>query len=286
VAGTQGSTGAQGRSATGDSEPSAQAVAALTAKPTVTEWVALSKLFSDPSYQRALDMRKVEKMVASLDLDALGLLCVSLRSNGLYAVIDGAHRAEVLRVYGFAEDDLVHCEVYKGLSAADEALMFRLRNNRIPVNKLQLFHARLTEGDPVALDINRLLESYGWKVMAGGNGPYLACIDTVEAIYAQSPIALNRALAVIVNAWGATQLSANRSVVAGFGKIFIRYGNDIDGKDMTIRMAGFKGGAQGLLGKARGLRELRGGTVPDALAERVVEEYNRRRTTTKIADWR
>jgi hypothetical protein len=286
VASDETVAGPIGGSGTDGSEREAARVATLTAKPTTTEWIALNLLFSDPEYQRGLDMHKVDKIVRTLDLDALGLLCVSQRPNGLYAVIDGAHRAEVLRTYGFAEDDVVHCEVYKGLSQADEALMFRLRNNRIPVSKLALFHARLVEGDEVAISINQLLESYGWKVMAGGKGPYLACVDTTENIYWQSPIALNRTLSVITRAWGAHQITANRSIVAAFGKIFIRYGDEIDVTDLTRRMAGYEGGAQGLLGRSRGLRALRGGSVPDAVCENVMDEYNRRRTTTKLPNWR
>ena len=225
-------------------------------------------------------------MVTKLDLDALGLLCASKRDNDLYAVIDGAHRAEVLRIYGFTPDDVVHCEVYKGLTLAEEALMFRLRNDRIPVSKLQIFHARLVEGEEVALAINKILQSYGWKVMAGSKGPYLACIDSVEAIFWQSPIALNRTMRVVTEAWGITHVAANRSVISGLGQIFIRYGDLVDVKDLTSRLAGLAGGAQNLLGRARGLRELRKGSVPDALAELIVDEYNRRRTSTQIPAWR
>jgi hypothetical protein len=48
-------------------------------------------LFADPTYQRDLDPKRVTKMVAEFDQRLVGVLEVSARGNGRFAILDGQH---------------------------------------------------------------------------------------------------------------------------------------------------------------------------------------------------
>jgi len=244
-------------------------------------------LFTDPSYQRHVDPIRVQKLVMELDLDALGEICVSQRNNGLYAIIDGQHRVDALRVFGF-EEDLVPCEVYKGLRVEEEAVMFRLRNNRVAVGRLDLFRARLIALEPVALGINDIVTENGWTIRPNNVGKasaaHLGCIETIEQIYKQNPDNLRKVLRVITMSWGKTADSGNRAIVGGLGKIFARYGDLVDTSIMIDKLPLFT--PKVLLGRARGVADMYRTRVADGMAEIMVLEYNRRLTTNALPQWR
>jgi hypothetical protein len=225
-------------------------------------------------------------MVANMDLDAIGSLCLSLRSDGSYACIDGQHRVEMLRAYGGFETTEVQSEVYKGLTVAEEAAMFRLRNNRIPVSRLGLYHARLAEKDPGALGIQKILSNLGWKVSIGKGDGIVRAIETIEAIYAKDPGALAKVITTITKAWGNNSAGGQRGIIAGLGLIYLRYGDQIDVNNFAERLASMPGGPDTLAGRARGLRDHYRSSLPQAMAELLVGEYNKRRTTTALAPWR
>jgi hypothetical protein len=251
--------------------------------------VPLNLLIIDPRVQRPIDKRKADKMAADLNLDAIGLICVSRREGGSYSIIDGQHRVDALRTSGFVNEP-VECEVYHGLTLAEEAAMFRLRNNRTSVQKIDLFKVRVTEGDATAVAISDMLHRLGWTVGTDSTDGYFAAIGALETVWNLDPTgqppAAERAIAAITTAWGHDRSGVHQFIVGGLGSVFARYGAEIDSGGLIDRLAKFPGGAANLVGKARGLRELRGGTGPAAVAELVVMEYNRHRKTRALRPWR
>ena len=164
--------------------------------------------------------------------------------------------------------------------------MFRLRNNRIPVSRMGLYHARLAEKEPGALHIQMILHKYGWSVQLGKESGTLRAIETVETIYSKDPEALDRVMATVTKAWGNMNHGAQRGILAGLGLIYLRYGNQIDLPNFAERLAAMPGGPDTLAGRARGLRDHYRSSMPQAMAELLVGEYNKRRTTTALAPWR
>lgn len=244
----------------------------------------ISALTVDPRVQRALDVRRVRKIADSLNWDAIGVITVSARENGDYAVIDGQHRTAALREAGHGEN--VMCRVFTGLTIAEEAEMFRLLNNTAKPQYIDLFRVRVIEGDPAAVDMARMLKRHGWKVTIGTQTGVFAAVAAFERIYNLDDVAAERTIATITRAWGRDAGNADGRLVEGIGLVYVRYGDAVDTDDLINRLARFAGGANALIGKARGLRDLVGSTVPRAVAEIVVEEYNRRRKTKALPPWR
>lgn len=247
--------------------------------------LVVSTLLVDPAIQRPLDKRRVGKIAAELNLDALGVLTVSQRGNGDHILIDGQHRAEALKEAGQSTHKAV-CRIFAGLSLAEEAEMFRLLNNTAKPLYVDVFRVRVIEGDPNAVDIARTLKRSGWKISSSTGTAAFAAIAAFERIYNMDPVAAERTIAVITRAWGHDPIGADGRIVEGIGLVLARHGDAVATDDLIERLSKFPAGPGALLGKARGLKELIGSTVPRAVAEVVVEEYNRRRRTKALPAWR
>ncbi len=249
-----------------------------------TKDVPLDLLKVDPRVQRPENHRRVLRIAAELNLDALGLVCVSHRDDGDYYLIDGQHRIAALRVAGPPARP-VACEVFTGLNMAEEAAMFRLRNNTAKVGYLDRFLVRVVEGDPRATDVEQTLKRHGWTINPNNQNGSFTAVAAYEKIHRLDAVAAERAIAAITRAWGHDRNGADFRIVEGIGLVYARYGDAVNTDDLTNRLAKFPGGASALLGKARGLHNLRGGVVPQAVADLVVELYNTRRKTKGLTPW-
>lgn len=247
--------------------------------------LTVSALVVDPRVQRSLDTRRVARIADTLNLDAIGVITVSARDNGDYAVIDGQHRTAALREAGHGNGKAM-CRVFAGLTLAEEAEMFRLLNNTAKPQYIDLFRVRVIEGDADAVDMARTLKRHGWKVLAGNGAGCFTAVAAFERIYNLDGEAAERTIATITRAWGRDAHNADGRLVEGIGLVYVRYGAAADSDDLIERLARFSGGSGALLGRARGLRDLVGSTVPRAVAEIVVEEYNRRRKTRALPPFR
>lgn len=249
--------------------------------------IAVADLTVDPRIQRPLDARRVNKIAEELNFDALGVPTVSRRSNGDHVVIDGQHRLAALRQAGHASEKIT-CRVFKGLELPAEAAMFRLLNNTAKPQYIDTFRVRVIERDPDAVAISRMAERHGWTVngFAGRPGSLMA-IQAFERIYQLDDVAAEQTLMTVTRAWGVEDPgAADGRILEGIGLVLARYGAAVEVDDLIERLARFPGGPGALLGRARGLRDLIGSTVTRAVAEIVVETYNRRRKTKALPPWR
>jgi hypothetical protein len=249
------------------------------------ENVAVSTLIIDPRVQRPLDKRRVSKIAAELNMDALGVITVSRRDNGDNAVIDGQHRVEALREAGHGGGTAA-CRVFADLTLPEEADMFRLLNNTAKPGYLDLFRVRVIQGDEDAVMITLMLEQYGWKVAQAGDAGCLSAIQAFERVYRASPAAAEKTIATITRAWGHDRNGVDGRLLDGLGLVYARYGEAINVSELTDRLSKYAGGPGALLGKSRGLSDLIGVTVGKAVAEVVVELYNRLRKTKGLPAWR
>ena len=88
------------------------------------ECVPLERIVAE-QYQRILNMKNVAGIVKNFDPAKLGVLVVSHRADGTYAVLDGQHRLAALRRLGY---DAANCIVLEGMTIRQEADYFRRQN--------------------------------------------------------------------------------------------------------------------------------------------------------------
>lgn len=250
-----------------------------------TELHVWHTLTVDPAVQRDLDQSWVRALTAAWDPDVAHGVKISLRADGTKVILDGQHRRAAATQAGHGADK-VECVVYRNLTGQQEARLFRLFNTFKNPNAVDLFRIALTEGDPVAIRLDKLITKHGMRVASGGYANGFRSVKALRRLYEADAVAAERTLDVAVRAWGPYPESVAVQVIDGLGAVARRYGDAVDYDDLRSRLAKRPGGATALLGQARGLAQISTVSVHQALAEIVVNTYNRNRRTRKLPDWR
>lgn len=255
--------------------------------------LVVSTLDVDHDVQRPLDEARADRMAENLRLDALGVLHISRRGKGVHHIIDGQHRAAALRRAGLGDTE-VRCVVYEGLSRAEEAAMFVRLNESKNVLAIDRFRIRVVEGDPIAVAITEILAEFGWRVQSGANAGCFTAVAAIEAIYGGAKLtdeatnadACRTILSMINAAFGHDPDGARKEIITGLGRVVLRHDLELDTRKLVTEMATFPGGAKGIIGKGRGLRDLRNCNMPDAMAEFFTTLHNKGKRTRRLPDWR
>lgn len=147
-------------------------------------YLPISLMHVDHRYQRPADTRWVSTIARNFDPDLLGIFTVNWRMDGSFWLINGQHRLRALRSREML-DAVVSCDLYDGLSLAEEAKLFtetQALTKRISVR--DRWHARLAEQDPVTLAINAVLEEYGLDDVTN------LAYGTIQSIFIADPALL------------------------------------------------------------------------------------------------
>jgi hypothetical protein len=212
------------------------------------------QLFGDDSYQRnPADRLHALKKIASDFMPAMvGVLVVSERSDGKYAILDGWGRYYVITelLEGTTLFRTFMCQVYRGLTIAEEALLFRFLNQRrVAIPSHTDWKARVKGGDPLAIVIDAELKKWGYKVGGGKNG--IGSVIAVEGVWALGT--LDRTLAALRACW--SDYKVEGTVFSGLG-IFFLTGRSIETES-----------------KGRGLYDFLRVTPPSIIAAKMKERF-------------
>lgn len=174
-------------------------------------------------YARPLRENRVNKLVAQFDQQALGVLLLSLREDGRYAIIDGQHRKEAAARKALTALDAL---VYIDLSLEDEARLYRKFGDYLKQTALDRYHAGIQEGVLEYLAIQRILQELGLHVpTAPGGAP--AAVNAVEALFALTtmygPDMLRHTLELLKDAWGTDGRAYRAQIIGGASMFLARY---------------------------------------------------------------
>lgn len=246
-----------------------------------------SLLAVDHSVQRPLDGIRVAAIAGDFEQEALGVIHVSKRVDDTHHIIDGQHRVAALHVIGRGEVP-IPCVIWVGLTHAEEAAMFRRLNNTRQVQVLDRFRVRIVEGDAIACTLAGILERHGWQIAKSqAKGSFFA-VSALEKVYrtkehgdADTCEAL---ILVATEAWGHDSNALRAEIVSGLG-VLLRRHPYLDKPKLITEMAKHEGGPLGLIGKAKQLRDIRGGRISDSMAEILTNLHNKRRHANRLPEW-
>ncbi|WP_242884035.1 DUF6551 family protein [Actinomadura litoris] len=229
----------------------------------------------------ALDAPPTTRPGAAYVPREVGELVVSARPHGLYAVVDGNRRAALLRMT-HGDMYVVTCQVYEGLTAAQEAELAEALNAPSPASDtnrkptpLAKFLARRAEGDKAAATITRLAASLGWEISERQTTTNIIAVASLERIYRggdpasedTNELAMWQTLYAVTRAWGHKRDAVNGDLLLGVGLALLRQDGRVDLDALIKRLSRVKGGPRALLDNARAARKGIGGcTVAEALA--------------------
>ncbi len=247
--------------------------------------LSLSVLIVDPDVQRRIDLRRVARMAADFQPQALGTITVSRRGDGSYHIIDGQHRKEAAKE-ARGDSFKISSRVFEDLTIQEEAELFRLLNATVKPKAFDGFRVRIIEGESVAVHVTDTLKRHGFELGRGARDGMFEAVAAAERIYRLDPNALDRALGTITHAWGRVHSAVDTRIVDGLGSVWFRYGDAIDGEALAQKLARYPSGPDGLVGNARGMAKMGNVQVHAAMAELIVGIYNSGRRTRALPAWR
>lgn len=258
------------------------------------ETLTAGGLAVDHGYQRTLKPARVNEIRRHLDLDMLGVVWVSRRANGSLYVLDGQHRVRALVDEGLGDYPL-DCKVYEGLTEDQEARVFFWLNKYLRVHAADQFRARARFGDPVAHDIMRVVELHGLELSSTVADGHVVAVVALEAVYtgrvvnrrresdAYYPEVLSAAIGTLVGAFTKTANGLGGELIKGVGIFWHHYLGTVQPMDVSRKMAIRTGGAVNLLSAARAHAGYEGGTTAKAVAYLMVQDYNKGKSSGKLA---
>ena len=198
------------------------------------ECVPLERIVTE-QYQRILNMKNVAGIVKNFDPAKLGVLVVSHRADGTYAVLDGQHRLTALRRLGY---DAANCIVLEGMTIRQEADYFRRQNeNKQSLRINDTFNASLWAEDAESLRIKELMDKYGFRHGKSGQPMCICAIGALQSIIRQfGEDTLELTLAGIAATWPKDATILRREMLAGLGEFWHRYGASLSIAQFESRM--------------------------------------------------
>lgn len=253
----------------------------------VLRWIPLDQIRVSTRAQRDLNPARVDRILATLDLEQLGVLTVNSRDDAFY-VIDGQHRHAALLAFFADEPDIkVQCWTYFGLTEEQEAERFLKLNDTLTVSAFAKFRVGVTAGRPEESDIDRLVRANGCVVSQDGIPGAIGAVGALRTIYGRTGgVNLGRTIRTVHAAFGDPGLENN--VLLGVAYALDRYGKDIDDARLVGQLNRMAQGAKGLVQKGEDYRLRTGNLKSHCIAAAVVDVYNAGlapRAARRIPSW-
>jgi len=248
--------------------------------PDSIEWVHVTELTVDSSYQRSIDNDGSRRLIASIAANFDWRLCaplvVSRRLDGSKVIIDGQHRwAAAVRRGDLPQ---LPCCLFTYGSPEDEAHMFIVANRaRKAMNRMDDFHAALAAGDEDALDIRRLVSEAGLAIARStsstawkpGDVTFTSSIAT--ALRRHGDAVVSAALTCMAEAYKGQPLTHGASIFGALVRIFASPPEGFDSDELVPMLRRFSMAELGEM-----VRDQKGGDARAfALSKAVIKALNR-----------
>jgi hypothetical protein len=221
-------------------------------------------------------------MIAEWEPAGIGVLSASRRAGGELICLDGQHRAKAGLANAWNEETF--CNVWSGLTLKQEAILFRLLNNTTKVGIAAAFPVMVNAGDANAVAVDAVLRNHKLTINTpdGFNaiGAALRIVDSKKGVEA-----LNWSIDLVLTTWGASKKNLDGRLIEALAIMHQHYGPILDTDNLRTKMTGVAGGVHGLLGKARTIRDLKGGRIQIAMIEALVALYNSGKRRNLLPEW-
>lgn len=128
-------------------------------------WIEIGLLRIDRGYQREIRRageRNVRAIIDGFCWSKFAPVLIAPIAGGLYAIIDGQHRATAAAACGF---ESVPCQIVQ-VDRAEQAEAFAAVNGQVtPMSLMAIHRAAVVAGDPEAVRIARVAEAAGVRIM-------------------------------------------------------------------------------------------------------------------------
>lgn len=254
----------------------------------VLRWHPLSSIKTSATAQRDLNMSRVNRILANLDLEQIGTPVVNQRPDGSVYVIDGQHRIAALRKFFEDDPDInVQCWTYFDLDEDQEAECFLKLNDTLRVSAFSKFRVGVAAGREIESDIDRIVRANGCVVSQDNIPGAIGAVSALTKIYTRTgPGNLARTISTAYSAYADAGLE--NSVLLGIAFALDRYGRQIDNARLVKQLGRVPRGAKALIEDGERYRLRTGNLKSHCIAAAVVDIYNAGlgpRSATRIPSW-
>lgn len=194
--------------------------------------------FTNPGgYQRPLKEKWLsQKMAEGINTLLLGRAPVAERVDGSLWLVDNQQRCELCRRFGIKE---VPCTKFPSTGQPFEAGLFDGFNKKTPVACMERFHAQVSHGDVIAVQIKRIVDHVGFVLTAGkATWPNIQCIDAMRTVFNRGGAeALLQTLTVMKNGWPGRREACEAKYITPLGRVVYRFLDQIDIGRLTEKLA-------------------------------------------------
>ncbi|MGY1437163.1 DUF6551 family protein [Streptomyces reniochalinae] len=187
----------------------------------------------DPRAQRNLNKARAKAIAEKLVPTALGTPILSQREDGRYAV-DGMHRVYacqlILAGSVLVPDEVraalqeIYCEIHSGLSMANEASLFIIKNKESSkVGANDEFRIGVLAGHPLFVDTSTVLEKHQLKVGGRTTNGVRGIKGILSIVQDYGPEILDQSLAIAEDAWGRTPDTWHSVTIGGIAIVLSQH---------------------------------------------------------------
>ena len=234
-----------------------------------------SQINIDDSYQRKLDVPRVDAIVKEFNGDIFNEPKVSFR-DGKYWCFDGMHSIAVWEQLYKGQDKPMLCKVFKGMTWFDECEIFLAQRGKDKEIAMQhMMKVAKTMGRQDVLEMEDGANAAGYEVNYELNKTGNKIVAVTALYKAWSKLGYDtyvEMLKTIKSAWGFDRYAVSANMINGMTKVYILYGKQFKSNDMANSLT--------LVTPAELIRNGRGSRR--GVVGEIVKAYNKRRRTNKI----
>lgn len=191
-------------------------------KPLELRYLPIEELNIDVAYQRTIAIRLVNEIIRDFSWYAFDPILVGRRKNNSLWVVDGQTRFNVARKVDHRE---IASRVFESEGKRHEAEVFLKANTKRSVKSFDKWRAALCAEESTTVEINTLVEKFGFSVSYSGHWPNLRCVSKLRD--AHSSGVLPECLTVISKAWK-NDVDALSEAIMGTLSVFFAHFTEAD----------------------------------------------------------
>ena len=179
-------------------------------------------------YQRELKQSKVNKIAKEFIPEIVGVALISFR-QGRFWCLDSQHRIKAMEKLGYTD---VYCIILTGLSYEEECRYFNVLNTgRTQLTANQVFHCRVEEKDPDALELVNLFHKYRYDYNKNNGTKSDNTIGAVSKFVSMQKnygnTMVDKVLRIMRNAWFGEKSSLSSAIITGLAT-FLNEKGEVD----------------------------------------------------------
>lgn len=249
------------------------------------EFVPVGKMKVSEIGQRQQRGYRVSALVASFDIDRMGMPVLNRRGDDWY-ILDGQHRIAAFKEWNGPgwETVQIECQVFSGLSESEEAEMFLRLNDVLSVGAFDKFEKAVVAGRESEVLVKKTVEAQGLTISKHKTPGSIGSVTSLLRVVRRSNAStLGRALRIIRDAYGDTGFDA--AVIDGLGHLCQRYNGVLNEQSAKERLSNARGGVKGLLNRATAIQLKTGNSKAMCIAAAAVDIINTGRGGKKLPNW-